>query len=192
MLLRQLPRLRCSLSTHVGPPSTSTSIVPSSHRDAHTAPTATQHSTEPRDVSRSRARFSTSVDNRDAPPTTSTNEDADPDEDDTPRSSNVPSVPERRPSSNIPSYTRPPFHTHQFFTALEKTFPPQTARSLMRATRALLVDRVGRIKREGLTVKDLDNVCDLLIIFNHYPSFLIVHILKASLFIPRSTVRVTR
>jgi hypothetical protein len=147
MLLQQLPRLRCSLSTQVGPSSTSTSIVPSSHRDALTAPTATQHSTEPRDVSRSRARFNTSVD-RDAPPTTSANEDADPDENDTHRSSNVPSVPERRTSSDIPSYTRPPFHTHQFFTALEKTFPPQTARSLMRATRALLVDRVGRIKRD--------------------------------------------
>jgi hypothetical protein len=28
----------------------------------------------------------------------------------------------------------------------------------MRATRALLVDRVGRVRREGLTAKDLDNV----------------------------------
>lgn len=28
----------------------------------------------------------------------------------------------------------------------------------MRATRALLVDRVGRVRREGLAVKDLDNV----------------------------------
>jgi signal transduction histidine kinase len=28
----------------------------------------------------------------------------------------------------------------------------------MRASRALLVDRVGRVKKEGLTVKDLDNV----------------------------------
>ncbi|EGO01976.1 hypothetical protein SERLA73DRAFT_48935 [Serpula lacrymans var. lacrymans S7.3] len=27
----------------------------------------------------------------------------------------------------------------------------------MRATRALLVDRVGRVRREGLTIKDLDN-----------------------------------
>jgi len=27
----------------------------------------------------------------------------------------------------------------------------------MRATRALLVDRIGRVRREGLTVKDLDN-----------------------------------
>jgi hypothetical protein len=28
----------------------------------------------------------------------------------------------------------------------------------MRATRALLVDRVGKVRREGLTIKDLDNV----------------------------------
>jgi hypothetical protein len=27
----------------------------------------------------------------------------------------------------------------------------------MRATRALLVDRIGRVRREALTVKDLDN-----------------------------------
>lgn len=27
----------------------------------------------------------------------------------------------------------------------------------MRATRALLVDRIGRVRREGLTIKDLDN-----------------------------------
>ena len=59
----------------------------------------------------------------------------------------------------LPTYSSPPFHTHAFFTALEKTFPEQTARSLMRATRALLVDRIGKVRREGLTVKDLDNVC---------------------------------
>ncbi|KAF6762684.1 hypothetical protein DFP72DRAFT_564166 [Ephemerocybe angulata] len=60
-------------------------------------------------------------------------------------------------SIKSPSYTSPPFNTHTFFTALEKTFPENTARSLMRATRALLVDRVGRVRREGLTNKDLDN-----------------------------------
>ena len=59
----------------------------------------------------------------------------------------------------LPTYSSPPFHTHAFFRALEKTFPEQTARSLMRATRALLVDRIGKVRREGLTVKDLDNVC---------------------------------
>ncbi|PBK72636.1 hypothetical protein ARMSODRAFT_851001, partial [Armillaria solidipes] len=56
-----------------------------------------------------------------------------------------------------PVYSQPPFHTHAFFTVLEKTFPTPTARGLMRATRALLVDRVGRVRREGLTAKDLDN-----------------------------------
>jgi len=61
-------------------------------------------------------------------------------------------------SMKSPTYTSPPFHTHTFFTALERTFPEPTARSLMRATRALLVDRIGRVRREGLTVKDLDNV----------------------------------
>ncbi|KAF9482465.1 hypothetical protein BDN70DRAFT_801455 [Pholiota conissans] len=57
----------------------------------------------------------------------------------------------------MPMYTAPPFHTHSFFLALEKTFAEATARSLMRATRALLVDRIGRVRREGLTIKDLDN-----------------------------------
>lgn len=60
-------------------------------------------------------------------------------------------------SMKSPTHTSPPFHTHAFFTALERTFPEPTARSLMRATRALLVDRIGRVRREGLTVKDLDN-----------------------------------
>lgn len=55
-------------------------------------------------------------------------------------------------------YANPPFHTHQFFVALEKSFPTETSRSLMRATRALLVDRVGRVNREALTIKDLESV----------------------------------
>lgn len=57
------------------------------------------------------------------------------------------------------NYGPPPFHTHAFFTALEETFPTPRARSLMRATGALLVDRIGRVGSEGLTSKDLDNVC---------------------------------
>ncbi|KAF8974251.1 hypothetical protein BDZ97DRAFT_1772616 [Flammula alnicola] len=72
-------------------------------------------------------------------------------------SSSVPTTYMAEPSFTSPMYTSPPFHTHAFFRALEKTFPEQTARSLMRATRALLVDRIGRVRREGLTVKDLDN-----------------------------------
>ncbi|KAI0303116.1 hypothetical protein BC826DRAFT_983460 [Russula brevipes] len=55
------------------------------------------------------------------------------------------------------TYQNPPFDTHAFFGVLEKTFPTPTARSLMRATRALLVDRTGKVKRDGLTYKDLDN-----------------------------------
>ncbi|RDB22791.1 Uncharacterized protein C27B12.07 [Hypsizygus marmoreus] len=66
-------------------------------------------------------------------------------------------VPSTEVSSPIPTYSNPPFDTHAFFTALEKTFPTPTARSLMRATCALLVDRVGKVRREGLTAKDLDN-----------------------------------
>ena len=64
------------------------------------------------------------------------------------------------PNRNSPlgTYHSPPFHTHAFFKALEKTFPEETARGLMRATRALLVDRLGRVRGEALTVKDLDNV----------------------------------
>jgi hypothetical protein len=56
------------------------------------------------------------------------------------------------------TYQSPPFDTHAFLGVLEKTFPTPTARSLMRATRALLVDRIGKVKRDGLTYKDLDNV----------------------------------
>ncbi|KIJ20186.1 hypothetical protein PAXINDRAFT_7441 [Paxillus involutus ATCC 200175] len=68
------------------------------------------------------------------------------------------SGPPARSNPPIPAtYTAPPFHTHAFFAALERTFPTPTARSLMRATRALLVDRVGRVRREGLTMQDLDN-----------------------------------
>ena len=56
------------------------------------------------------------------------------------------------------TYQNPPFDTHAFFSVLDKTFPTPTARSLMRATRALLVDRTGKVRRDGLTYKDLDNV----------------------------------
>ena len=63
-------------------------------------------------------------------------------------------------------YTNPPFNTHKFFTVLEMSFPTPKARALMRATRALLVDRLGAVKREALTVKDLESVC---IIISTYP-----------------------
>jgi hypothetical protein len=70
-------------------------------------------------------------------------------------------VPSTVPQPVSTKYQNPPFDTHHFFAALEKTFPTPTARSLMRATRALLVDRIGRVKREGLMYKDLDNVWQL-------------------------------
>ena len=69
------------------------------------------------------------------------------------------------PQSNLPrphggqaSYTHPPFNTHRFFTVLERSFPSPIARNLMRATRALLADRIGRVKRDALTVQDLESV----------------------------------
>jgi len=58
---------------------------------------------------------------------------------------------------HMSTYQSPPFDTHAVLSVLEKTFPTPTARSLMRATRALLVDRIGKVKRDGLTYKDLDN-----------------------------------
>ncbi|KLO16342.1 hypothetical protein SCHPADRAFT_848257 [Schizopora paradoxa] len=63
----------------------------------------------------------------------------------------------RAESSKVQLHAVPPFNTHHFFVELEKTFPTPTARSLMRATRALLVDRVGRVRRDALTIKDLEN-----------------------------------
>jgi hypothetical protein len=87
------------------------------------------------------------------------------------------------------SYPHPPFHTHAFFNALEKTFPTPTARSLMRATRALLVDRVGRVRREGLTAKDLDNVVTS-ILFRH---LLLAHTLElGGLLVSSCPFRITR
>lgn len=60
------------------------------------------------------------------------------------------------PSNGILS--NPPFHTHAFFVALERTFPTPVAGQLMRATRALLDDRIGRVKQDALTIEDLENV----------------------------------
>lgn len=64
--------------------------------------------------------------------------------------------PHQTPQSS--SYASPPFDTHRFFAALEKTFLSPTARSLMGATRGLLIDRVGRVRRDAVTVKDLESV----------------------------------
>jgi hypothetical protein len=74
-------------------------------------------------------------------------------------SSPPPSPPTTLPPSSPSHYSSPPFHTHAFVTALEKSFPTPVARSLMTTTKALLIDRINNVRREGLTVKDLDNVC---------------------------------
>src|ERR1700733_315357 len=84
-----------------------------------------------------------------------------------PSSSSPPALINPSTAINAPprtsTYQNPPFNTHAFFNVLEKTFPKESARSLMRATRALLVDRIGKVKRDGLTYKDLDNVRDELL-----------------------------
>ncbi|KAG8718469.1 hypothetical protein FRC08_005202 [Ceratobasidium sp. 394] len=49
------------------------------------------------------------------------------------------------------------FDTHRFVTVLEQSFPTPIARTLMRATRAILVLRFGRVKQEVFGVRDLDN-----------------------------------
>ncbi|KAI1792931.1 hypothetical protein LXA43DRAFT_886695 [Ganoderma leucocontextum] len=54
-------------------------------------------------------------------------------------------------------HVNPPFNTHRFFTVLEQSFPSPIARNLMHATRALLADRIGRVKRDALTVQDLES-----------------------------------
>lgn len=130
MLSRALPHLGRVLSTPLKPPAIS--FV---QREVYTNANSTSHPLDPTPNSLDPAN--------NTPPVIS---------------SGVPTTYMSEPSFKSPTYTSPPFHTHTFFAALEKTFPAQTARSLMRATRALLVDRIGRVRREGLTVKDLDNV----------------------------------
>jgi hypothetical protein len=76
-----------------------------------------------------------------------------------------------------------PFHTHVFFTALEKTFPSPVARTLMAATRGLLVDRILRIRRESLINKDLDNVRQRYLFLD------VSHCLIASISIPCRSLR---
>lgn len=97
----------------------------------------------------------------------------------------VPAPPAAPPAP--PPYAAPPFHTHAFFCALERSFPITTARGLMRATCALLVDRIGRVKRAGLTIKDLDNVRTTLT-----PSALSHRPRSASISLPGRTVRGAR
>ncbi len=81
------------------------------------------------------------------------------------------------------TYQRTPFDTHAFLSVLEKTFPTPTARSLMRATRALLVDRIGKVKRDGLTYKDLDNVSAALL---HRVLYFFFHLAPTTASVPLS------
>lgn len=62
------------------------------------------------------------------------------------------------PHAPPPYHINPPFNTHSFFSELERSFPTPIALNLMRVTRALLVDRIGRVKRDALTVQDLESV----------------------------------
>lgn len=158
MIIRQqFSRWSRNLHTEIYLPPSSMSLIPITHRDAHTNHSISM--AHPMDPSNSNPSLQPKNEPNSAPSTSSP----------PPPSAITTSAPELEPT-NVPStirhhrdhytppYTHPPFHTHAFFSALEKTFPTPTARSLMRATRALLVDRIGRVRREGLTYKDLDNV----------------------------------
>jgi hypothetical protein len=54
----------------------------------------------------------------------------------------------------------------------------------MRATRALLVDRIGKVKRDGLTHKDIDNVSTILLEAAGADSFFMTFALIASIPFP--------
>lgn len=170
MLLRQIPRIQRASATRLTSPIT----VIHPHRRAYTSPNVSDpdppHSEDP---STSRSISLATSDNSHTnntqsgsdPPGSNGSEESFSNGYSGPPQTSTQLVSAEQTHSSAPSYTHPPFHTHQFFTALEKTFPTPTARSLMRATRALLVDRVGRVRREGLTIKDLDNVRPLHLLF---------------------------
>ncbi|KAH8830801.1 hypothetical protein DL96DRAFT_1594357 [Flagelloscypha sp. PMI_526] len=161
-MLRQLPRICLHSPKHVVP-----SISGTFARDIHSSPyisdprpaeqdISMSHPRDPRDPSNSSQSQSQSPDIPDIIPSTSPPPSGPPPS----PSSNLPSIATTTPIPGLtfpPSYSSPPFHTHAFFKELEKTFPTLTARSLMRATRALLIHRVERVQRAGLATKDLDN-----------------------------------
>lgn len=158
MILRQIPRLCRALSTEAHHAPSSTSLIPTLHREpTHPDPpfagTRSLSLAHPKDPSPPSGHSLSEPSARAPPPPPPPSVETDAAQ--IAATSSVPTLP---PPYNPPTYSHPPFHTHAFFTALEKTFPTPTARSLMRATRALLVDRIGRVRREGLTTKDLDNV----------------------------------
>jgi hypothetical protein len=86
-------------------------------------------------------------------------------------------------------YSTPPFDTHRFVRRLEKKklFRTAQAEDLMNVARALVTDRMGKVRQEALTKKDLDNVC----LFVHLSSFQSVNIALASVSLSRCTLRAT-
>jgi hypothetical protein len=74
-------------------------------------------------------------------------------------SSSSSGLPQVSPGHDLQNVSRiNAFDTHRFVTDLERSFPTPVARTLMRATRAILVMRFGRVKHEVFGVRDLDNV----------------------------------
>ncbi|KAF5393875.1 hypothetical protein D9757_000090 [Collybiopsis confluens] len=158
MIIRQLSRWTRKLHTP------STSLIPILHRDAHTKPTLSDpgsaHSVSMAHpmISSNSSAFPEQPSSSSSSPASSSSPSPDrPDPESEQSSSNLPMPVHTRRDAQTPVYAPPPFDTHSFFTALERTFPEPIARNLMRATRALLVDRIGRVRRDGLTLKDLDN-----------------------------------
>ncbi|TFK55746.1 hypothetical protein OE88DRAFT_1731399 [Heliocybe sulcata] len=170
-IARQIPRRCRSLYTQaeICLPSTSTSIVPlTSHRDAHTTSQTISDPPRPNQIPLEVPPTTVSLNPHPKDPSSiplggGGGDGAGPSipsgPSDVPASVNLPSTQGPPPvfHHSVPQYSNPPFHTHRFFQVLEKTFPTPIARGLMRATRALLVDRIGRVRRDGLTTKDMEN-----------------------------------
>ncbi|KAF9075913.1 hypothetical protein BDP27DRAFT_1256815 [Rhodocollybia butyracea] len=181
MIIRQLSRWSRNLHTDIRLPSSTTSLIPVTlipvtRRDAHTTPINLADPRSPHSVSLAHPMDPSSSSSQNY-----ANSNKAPDEQELssspsspPPPATTPSIPESEAQSsspNLPStvshyrhkhaytpvYNHPPFHTHTFLVALERTFPTEIAEVLMRATYALLIDRIGRVRREGLTYKDLDN-----------------------------------
>ena len=65
-----------------------------------------------------------------------------------------------------PSRLSNPFDTHKVFRQLEKEFPSPIAHTLMRAARGLLIDRIAKARREGVDVKEVENVSTFRALYN--------------------------
>lgn len=71
----------------------------------------------------------------------------------------VPSnLPTPHPDNHIfHAYTPPPFDTHRLVTSYARSFSLPIAEQLMHSTRALLSDRLNKVRRDGLMHTDLEN-----------------------------------